>query len=519
MADVFSLGTYSDVAHTPSDGTSKDTGDLRRKYNFGDRVSELQIAQDPFFRFVSKVAKKPTDDPEFKFTERRPSYHKRYSYVIGAVNASGADYFGDSEIIATNDAGAGTSVAQGDTVKLYMAGDYKSGGNLQNVYGNTDNDWSVGATGTRPAFFLPGQVVKIPMTSATDGTLWGKDYILVKITAVTDSLTKDSKEAVLIEGTVAKASSSCGEFAGWHTNDFSPSGDSAGDEVVADKSIALKLETARSYVVGSAHAQGTGYPETWKDQPFSTGFGLTQIWKTSMAMDNTTRATVLKYEPNEFARIWREKLIEHKWDIETSLLFGSQGSVDDVQYTQGAVDFIVNYGNIFSGSGMGSSGTKAQDDFLDDMSNFLDPRYNNSNATLFMVSTDVYNWLHKLSGYFAANIKQVGVGSGNDLGRADFSIGNKKSVFGVDITQIYTPYGVMNVSRNIHLDSTAIKMLAINMKHCKYRPLVGNGLNRDTAVYVGVQTLENSGVDRRVDLIQTEAGMEWQMPEAHAVWK
>ena len=28
MADVFSLGTYSDVAHTPSDGTSKDTGDL-----------------------------------------------------------------------------------------------------------------------------------------------------------------------------------------------------------------------------------------------------------------------------------------------------------------------------------------------------------------------------------------------------------------------------------------------------------------------------------------------------------
>ena len=77
MADVFSLGTYSDTASYSSDGTSKDTGDLRRKYNFGDRVSELNIAQDPFFRFVSKVAKKPTDDPEFKFTERRGSYHKR----------------------------------------------------------------------------------------------------------------------------------------------------------------------------------------------------------------------------------------------------------------------------------------------------------------------------------------------------------------------------------------------------------------------------------------------------------
>ena len=42
--------------------------------------------------------------------------------------------------------------------------------------------------------------------------------------------------------------------------------------------------------------------------------------------------------------------------------------------------------------------------------------------------------------------------------------------------------------------------------------------HRDTSVYVGVQTLENSGVDRRVDLILTEAGMEWQMPECHAYW-
>jgi hypothetical protein len=288
---------------------------------------------------------------------------------------------------------------------------------------------------------------------------------------------------------------------------------------ISSRSIASYLEKKRCYVVGSAHAQGTGYPETWKDQPFSTAFGLTQIWKTAMAMDNTTRATVLKYEPNEFARIWREKLIEHKFDIEQSLLFGSQGTDNDgAQYTEGAVDFCVSYGNIFDGSGMGGTGTKSQDDFLDDMSNFVDPRYNNVSATLFMVSTDVYNWLHKLSGYFSANVQQV-VGISNGAGRADFSMGGKKNVFGVDITQIYTPYGVMNVSRNIHLDGSGVKMLAVNMKNCAYRPLVGNGLNRDTAVYVGVQTLENSGVDRRVDLIQTEAGMEWQMPESHAVWK
>ena len=117
-------------------------------------------------------------------------------------------------------------------------------------------------------------------------------------------------------------------------------------------------------------------------------------------------------------------------------------------------------------------------------------------------------------------MRKTDLGSANSFAAtSEFSIGGKKNVYGVNITQVYTPYGVMNLARNIHLDGTEIKILAVNMKYCAYRPLVGNGLNRDTAVYVGVQTLENSGVDRRVDLIQTEAGMEWQMPEAHAVWK
>jgi len=235
-------------------------------------------------------------------------------------------------------------------------------------------------------------------------------------------------------------------------------------------------------------------------------------------MDNTTRATVLKYEPNEFARIWREKLIEHKWDIETALLFGSQASVSDVQYTQGAIDFVSSYGNVFSLT----HSTKTQDDFLDDLSKFLDPRYNNANATVFFCDTATYNWLHKLSGYMANNLGMIGPGNtapdDAGYGRANMALTGKTKAFGVDINVISTPYGDMRVVRNVHLDKSSVKLIGINMRYCAYRPLVGNGLNRDTSIYVGVQTLENSGVDRRVDLIQTEAGMEWQMPEAHAYW-
>ena len=519
MADLFTMESTADVAGGAAGsrlGTALDTGVLRRRYDFGSRVSELAIAQDPFFRLVSKLAKKPTDDPEFKYTERRPSYHKRYAYVV-AFDSNGAAEVHNSELDKSDAAAAVSAVAH--NVALYMATDYKASGNLSSVYGQTGDKVTVGGTGTRPTFFLPGQLVKIPIMSATTGTTISGYHVMKISTVVTSDLSgnagvdNDNMECVKVTGTIVKFDSGGNELASFAYNSTSAdtgfqTGSSNGSNEVYDRTIAGHLEPIRSYVIGTAHAQGSGYPETWKDQPFSTAFGRTQIFKTAMAMDNTTRATVLKYEPNEWARIWREKLIEHKWDIEQSILFGSQYDSGSEWYTQGAVDYISSFGNVFSLT----IASKTQDDFLDDLSSFLDPRYNNANATLFFVDTATYNWLHKLSGYFSNNLEI------SPNFRADMALTGKKKVFGADITTISTPYGDMNVTRNIHLDGSPIKMLAVNMKHVAYRPLVGNGLNRDTAVYVGVQTLENSGVDRRVDLIQTEAGMEWQMPEAHAYW-
>ena len=526
MADLFQVGVYGgagskdltvadhDGALGPGTPSNYKTGDLRRKYNFGDRVSELSLAADPFFRFLSKVAKKPTDDPTFKWAEKRPSWNKRYAYVMGWVDNSSADQFTQGTIVAHND--GGTPVA-GDDLKLYMAGDYQTEGNIQNIYGNTTNKAAdVGASGTTPNFFIPGQLIKVPMMDAagTSTSNWGKSYILARITAVDSSsyasVAKDSKYPTLVTCKVVKAASgSYGDLAGFISDNFSPGG-AAGDEVVADVSIASTLEKARTYVVGTAHGEGSGYPETWKDQPYSTNHGLTQIWKTSMAMTNTARATSLKYDSSEWSRVWKDKLSEHKWDIETALLFGSQytDTSNDIQYTQGAVDYINSYGNSFSLD----TSTKTADDFLDDMSNYLDPRYNNSTGSVFFVNTEVYNWMHKLGGYFKNNVEL------STNYRADLAMTGKKKAFGVDISTFSTPYGDMNVARNIHLDGTSVKMLGINMKYCAYRPLVGNGINRDTSVYVGVQTLENSGIDRRVDLILTEGGMEWSMAESHAIW-
>ena len=519
MADLFQLESGLTESSSPSGlspaSSTLSTGDLRRKYNFGDRVSELAIAQDPFFRFVSKVAKKPTDDPEFKYTERRPSFHKRYAYVTGW---SAASFAGDAGTM--NQATVTSTIVDGagDVIYVQMETDYKSAGNITNIYGSTSNAFKVGASDTMPAFFMVDQLVKVPFqnTNAAASTAATAcivdDYIVGKVLSATEY---SGVEAVVLKLEVVRPLASSGdgtELSGWGAGGTADEGLGASGTTAAETAnfTQLQLEASRSYVVGTAHGQGTGYPETWKDQPFSTGYGRTQIWKTAMAMDNTTRATVLKYEANEWARVWKEKLIEHKWDIEQSLLFGTQYKSSDGSWqTQGAVDYILSYSNVFSLT----HSSKTQDEFLDDMSNFLDPRYNNANATLFFCDTATYNWLHKLTGYFQNNLEI------SPNFRADMSLSSKKKVFGVDINVISTPYGDMNVARNVHLDGSEVKILAINMKYAKYRPLVGNGLNRDTAVYVGVQTLENSGVERRVDLIQTEAGMEWQMPEAHAVWK
>ena len=143
LVQLSNLGTADfDSGGGVGDPSSLQTGDLRRKYNFGDRVSELAIPQDPFFRFVSKVGKKPTDDPQFKWTEKRDSWHKRYAYPTAFSNDN-TTWVEDQSTNATTQ--YDTYETAGNTVYVKMAGDYKYQGNAQNVYGNSSNEIVIGA--------------------------------------------------------------------------------------------------------------------------------------------------------------------------------------------------------------------------------------------------------------------------------------------------------------------------------------------------------------------------------------
>ena len=58
-------------------------------------------------------------------------------------------------------------------------------------------------------------------------------------------------------------------------------------------------------------------------------------------------------------------------------------------------------------------------------------------------------------------------------------------------------------------------MMIVDMGQVAYRPLVGNGVNRDTHIITNVQ---QSDEDLRKDMILTEAGLEITLPETHALY-
>jgi len=72
-------------------GTGVSLDNTRRVFNFGDRVAELAPQQSPFFVYLSKVAKKATNDPVFKFLEQRHQWQRRNFVVEANANMTAAN--------------------------------------------------------------------------------------------------------------------------------------------------------------------------------------------------------------------------------------------------------------------------------------------------------------------------------------------------------------------------------------------------------------------------------------------
>ena len=66
------MSTYNQgIVNVGDPGSAASGYHTRRLFNFSDRVADLAPDESPFFVYLSKVAKVPTDDPQFRFLEDR----------------------------------------------------------------------------------------------------------------------------------------------------------------------------------------------------------------------------------------------------------------------------------------------------------------------------------------------------------------------------------------------------------------------------------------------------------------
>jgi len=475
-------GVFSpSIGVNPVQGVS--INDSRRIFNFGERVAELNPASSPFFAYLSAVAKKPTDDPVFKFLEKRHQWQRRNFAIKG------------TQTEATKTADASWDAAEFNLTGVEVDVDY-------DIYGR-----KVTGSGFKAEFLTVGQMIALEGVATLASSAFAA-VAYYQITAVTQNTgTSDTSiDAKYVQA--VKLGVENGAIATY-----------------ANADTLAFADDKPGQVIGSAYAEGDTAPTGWRDD-FYTNEGYCQIFKTSVPLfSGTSLATRYRGESNEYMRVYQEKLMEHKMDIENALLFGYGAvSTDDLSTSQERKSWgILPYTEIHGRVKPFTYSSSGYDDFVDAMSDIFDAESAAGGQKLVLASRSIMNWLNKLGGNsFLGNTMSAGVGTSATgvptSSSYSVDISKKDSMFdGVQVTQVDTLYGTLNfVMEPLLRGPWADHAVCVDLNNVAYRPLVGNGESRDTQILTNIQ---NNDVDGRKDMILTEAGLEISLPETHAVLK
>ena len=463
--DITAAATSAGVGQAP---------DRRRLYDFSDRVAELAPEESPFFVYLSKVAKVTTDDPVFRFLENRSKidWTTRSFKLAAAVNG-------------------GAAVSAGSSYSITADADGATGG--------------TSSGGASVDFLVKGMVFSVNTVSGSSGYT----QALIRV----DSAPVDAGTSTTFTGKVVALSGSS----------------------TASKTLA---NDDNCQVIGTSFQEGTGSPDAWSSE-IEDDYGYTQIFKTAAEMSNTAIATRYRGYANEWERIWALKLREHKVDIERAMLFGQRARVSSIQYTEGIVGHIlknatVNTGNTAlsysSGAPYFRSVAEAEltyDRLLSDLEVMFDPARGGASDKLVLAGLPVISFFNKLGSdsflsqslSYNKNAAEMTTptATGTNSSPHRMNMSERAGAFGHKVMTIETIHGTLHLVKEPLFRGTSSDLMAmIDMSKVSYRPLVGNGLNRDTAILTNVQ---NADEDLRKDMILTEAGLEVTLPEAHALYQ
>ena len=199
------------------------------------------------------------------------------------------------------------------------------------------------------------------------------------------------------------------------------------------------------------------------------------------------------------------------------MLFGMRGSQGGIQYTEGIVGHILQNGTISDGSigsyaegvpylGMYTTAEMTYDGLLTAFETMYDPARGGSDAKLCLASLPVVSHFNKISGFAEGSLTAQ---------KSQYNFEASTGSFGHKVMKIDTVHGSCSlVKEPLFRNNASGHMCFIDLDHGSYRPLVGNGQNRDTSITTNVQQADE---DLRKDLILTEAGLEVSLPETHAL--
>jgi hypothetical protein len=465
MAISYNSGVLksSDITATTSDASVGQRPDRRRIFNFGDRVAELVPEESPFFVYLNQVAKSPTDDPVFRYLENR----NRISFT-------------DRSFLLAADVNGGSAVSAGSSYSFTV-----------------DT-----AGGAAVEYLIKGMVFSVNTLDSTAGY----SQVLVRVeTGLTHASSSSS-----FTGKIIDISANIG----------------SGYNIISNN------DTAQ--IIGSSFEEGSGSPDVFSSE-LEDDFGYTQIFKTAAEMTNTAYATRYRGYAEEWNRIWATKLREHKIDIERAMLFGQRARVSGIQYTEGLVGHIVkNVSPVADDSAFSYSSGNAYyrsvaqaeltyDRLLSDLEVIFDPARGGMSEKLVLCSLPVITFFNKLgsnaflSASLAHNANEAL--AGDDVPNQSplrMNMDSRQGSFGHQIMVIDTIHGTLNlVKEPLFRGISSGFMLMADMTQLAYRPLIGNGINRDTQVMTNVQGADE---DLRKDMILTEAGLEVTLPESHALF-
>jgi len=446
-SNVTAAATSADVGTAP---------DQRRLYDFSDRIAELSPEESPFYVYLSKMSKNPTDDSLFRFLENRSKidWTTRTFELAADVNGASAVSEGTQYSFSVDTSETGSAADVNWLVKGMVFAVQVLDAAIGTAYVTVRIDSAVVDAGSSNTF--TGRIVSLPHSDFSTGY----------------NVLSDNDKCQVIGTSFAEGSGSPDVWSKSLDDDYG---------------YTQIFKTAAEMTNTSIATKYRGYANEWQ-----------RIWNMKLREHKVDieRAMLFGQRNRVDGIQYTEGIVGHivKSSAPTS-------GDSDLSYSPGTA-----YHRTLA------EGEFTYDRLLTDFEVLFDPARGGSSAKLALAGLPVMSLFNKFG--TASLLKETNDGATYQQYNIDKEY--VEGSFGHKILGINTIHGDLNlVKEPLFRQFSSAYMCIVDMGQVAYRPLVGNSVNRDTHIITNVQQADE---DLRKDMILTEAGLEVTLPETHCLY-